>query len=151
MLLAVFAFSHNRHNTYVHIKPSDKQFIEDDILHQMRLLVLTEIDTGVAKTRVGEVVFIGSIDVLPSLHVISHRLFYEKRVTQELQIGLHGLWGDGHILDALECVDQFCRIGETANRGRYDVQQLFEFFFMTYFVTLLDVLDISLDKEILQI
>jgi len=37
----------------------------------MRLLVLTEIDAGVAKSRVGEIVFVGSVDVLPSLHVIS--------------------------------------------------------------------------------
>ena len=37
----------------------------------MRLLVLTEIDAGVAKSRVGEIVFVWSVDVLPSLHIIS--------------------------------------------------------------------------------
>lgn len=83
---SIFASAVYHHNANIHIEASDFQLIENDILHRVGFLQLTEVQTCVAKPHIGEIVFNRGVDILFSLDIITHCTVNQKRITQIFDI-----------------------------------------------------------------
>ena len=61
----------NRYYAHVHTVTTHTKFIINYILHRMSLLKLTEIDSGIAKTKIGKIIFLRCFNISFSFNVIS--------------------------------------------------------------------------------
>ena len=141
----------DRHDAYIDVESTNAQLIVDNVLHDVRALVLPEVDAGIAQPHVGEVVFAGSVNIVAALHIVAHGTLHKERVAEMVQVDLHRSLVYAHVLHALEGVHQLVRIGEAANAGGDDVDEFLQFLVALYAVALLDVGDIGLGEQVLQI
>ena len=70
----------------------------------MRLLNLSEVEQGVAQSKVGEIVFHGRADIFSALYVISVCFLYKECVGTEIDVRFQGGRSYRNILIGLEGV-----------------------------------------------
>mgnify|MGYP001675784915 CR=1 FL=1 len=111
----------------IHIEAANLQFIEDDILHAVRLFQLSEIQPGISQSHVRKVIFQRSVHIFLSLHIIAHGAVDQERITEIINISLDRAVADALFLDRFESRRQLFRIRQRADGRRENVQKLFQF------------------------
>ena len=112
----VFAALHNAH---VYVIAAVSQFVEDDVLHDMRRFGLSEIEAGVAQTYVFKVNFVWSIYIFFALDVVAQCFLDYKGFLQVLNIFADRGGGYRGALYAFERIGKFggvCQRGYAAGK-----------------------------------
>ena len=116
----------------------------------MSLLKLTEIDSSIAKTKIGKIIFLRCFNICFSFNVISLCWFNQERILKIIQIFLNGSGSDSGFLYRLESILQFFRVGQrTDGRGK-NIQKIFQFSDIPHLVTFGNISKINLIEQILQ-
>ncbi len=76
-------------NPDIYIIPTHQQFIVNRIFHKMRFFLLPEIQTRITKSDVRKIIFMRSIDVLPSFHIITECLFDNECIFEIRKISVN--------------------------------------------------------------
>ena len=135
----------------IHIVSASDEFIENHVLHQMRMLALALCDMYVSDTCVGGVIFGGSVEVAFAFDVESPCLLDKKSVFKTFEIvadrNMVGLYVHG----GLDCVREFGWIGKSADSAHDDICKCLEYGIVFDFVTVDDVLKIDRLVKVLEI
>ena len=110
----VAAFVCLTYGNYSHINviSSSNQLVVDDILHGVSFLNLTEVNSGVAKSYIAEIILLRSVDILSALYIIAGGTAYDKSVTEIVKIAFYCVLTDGLVLLAFEGIGELFRVGE---------------------------------------
>lgn len=76
----------NRNDSNINIESPIYKFIVDNILHKMRTLYLTKVQTDIAQSIICEIILIGAINVLLSLYIISLGTINNERISKIFKI-----------------------------------------------------------------
>lgn len=78
------------------------EFVEDDVLHRVRLFNLAEIEACIAQAEIGEIIFRRRVDVPLALDIVADGLVDEERIAEIVDIILDGRRADRLFLDAMK-------------------------------------------------
>ena len=81
-IFAVFVKGAVFDNPDVYIETPCQKFVVDDVFKQVSLFDLTEIETGIAQSDIGEIVFARGVDVAFAFDIIAFCLRDDKCVLQ---------------------------------------------------------------------
>ena len=105
----------------------------------MRLLVLTEIQSGISKSQVREIIFGWSVNVASALHIVTHGTRHKERVTQIVEPFLHRVIRNLHVLHCSEGIDNLSGISQAAHSRCHDINQLTQFRLVLHMIASYDV------------
>ena len=98
-----------------------KQFIVDDVFHQMRVFNLTEVKSGIAQTGVGCVVFVRIVKIVVPLDVKTFCFGNEKRICEIVEIFDNCISVTFGSSRSLQEVCNSCWIGKASNIAHYGI------------------------------
>jgi len=139
------------HNANVHRVTAPDEFGVDDVLHEVRLFILSKVDAGVAEPGIGGVVLAGRFKVAASFDVVSLGLVYEEGVFEESKILAYCGRVGVELRDGVHCVADPAWICETADSAHDDVKQTFYRFGVLDVVALDDVFEVDGPVEVVEI
>ena len=132
----------------IHGTPADDQLVIDDVLHDVRQLLLAEADAGIAQTNILAVVFVGVFEVRLSLHVVALALAEQECILQVLHVSSNGVLCHAvFAIELLQRVDGIGNIGgisQGTHRGAEQIQDDGEDILALDLFAIYDVLDINL-------
>ena len=96
----------------------------------MGFLDLSEIQSGITKPEICEVIFRRGINVFLSLDIISNRTVDQERIAKAVDIPFDRIRADRFVFYALEGGGKLTRVSKRSYSGRKDVQKLLQFRFI---------------------
>ena len=73
-------------DAHIYIEAADFQLIEDDVFHAVGFFQLSEIQTGISQSHVGEVVFYQGVNVFFAFHIIADGTVDQEGITEIINI-----------------------------------------------------------------
>ena len=117
----------------------------------MGLFVLPKVDSGIAKTGVGCVVFARGSKMAASLDIVSFRFAYKESVLEESKILAYGGRVGVELCDGVHRVADFAGIGQAADSAHDNVKQPFDCFGALDVVAFDDVFEVDRPIEVIKI
>ena len=112
----------------------------------MVFLGLPEVESCVAKSDVGIIVFLRRTDIFTSLDVVALGVADHKSIRKIIKITGNGFGADFHLIDTCKSIGDSARIGQRADSGRNDIKKIVKNIFILNIVTLQNILQIDVFK-----
>ena len=137
--------------SYVNGIAVPKQFIVDDVLHQMRVFNLTEVKSIIAQTCVGGVVFVRIVKIVVPLDVKSFGFGMEERICEIVEIFDNRVSVAFGADCSLQEVCDSCWIGKVANIAHYGIDYSVKKGFIAQSAFFLNVFQINRTEKSVEI
>ena len=146
-ILAGTILSGDAYQPHIHIEISCDQFVEQDVFHGMIFFDLPEVNPGITKTYIAEIVFLRSVDVLSAFNVITGSAADNKGIAKIIQITLNSVDADFDVFLGFESVCQLLGVGQRSDAGGQNVDQFFKFILVADSVSTYNIVDIGLFRR----
>lgn len=131
----------------IHGDAAAAQLVVDEVFHEVRFLKPAEVETGVAQTEVGEIVFGGGADVSFAADVVARGFFNQKSLFKNRQVFFDGSGGDFALFNRQKRVFQAGGVGEPADAGGDDIDQLLQIVIRADAVAFFDVGEVGVGEN----
>ena len=95
--LALFILIEDVHDTHINIVATNQKLVINNVLHDMRRFLLSEIQTGISQSQISKVVFQICTNILSSFNIVSTGFGNQKGICQIVNMVRDGFIGISHL------------------------------------------------------
>jgi hypothetical protein len=139
------------HGPDVHRVVAPDEFVVDDVLHEVRVFVLSEVETRIADAGVDGIVFGGVVEIAVPAQIEEPRILDEEGRFKITEVFANGRFVADKLARGVDCVAEFRGIGEAADVAHGRVGHDFKQGVVLEVVSLDDVADVDGRVEIVKI
>ena len=153
--LPIFLLPLDRHpllnESDIHVEFSGPEFVVDDVLHQMRRFLLSEVQPDVPESDICSVVFVWGSEKLPPLDIVSGGLLEKVGIAEYIQIPIHGIGGQSRTVYRRQSVSDSGRIRQGSCGRAEQIEDKRHLMRHADIIVFLDVLQIHLPDQTVKV